>query len=327
MAARNPTAYRLTSALVADHVGAGVMCFAVEGLGRRYKLHARRPGRELNCRPFRTEAGIEWRADLPSGAAHKIEPIAAVPGLVRVEIVGALEQRAGYYDQPNGCTGWSDGHDAVADRLCAAFEEGDVLLVVDSPGGAAAEIPANVRRALAVKTKHGRRCIGFGKPMIGSAATWWAMALCDEIFGESDSEFGSIGARGEHLDVSGMMAKEGLVKTYFADPPEKVALAPEFPLSPVGAMRGNRDVKTAADAFRAAVCASPIGLRYGLSPEFLIELGADMLTGEAAHAAGLMDGVAPIEDVTAYALQLASESASTREQARARAQAPRRAAR
>lgn len=324
MPARAP-AYRLTSAVVADHIGAGVMCLAAQGLGRRYDLHRRRPDARINRRPYRAAVGgVEWRADLPSGAAHVIAPVETAAPLIRVDIVGALEQRAGYYDP---CGGWSDGHDAIADRLAAAFEEGDVLLVVDSPGGAAAEIPANVRRALAAKTKHGRRCTGVGKPMIGSAATWWAMALCDEIFGEVDSKFGSVGARCEHMDVSGMMAKEGLKKTYFADPVDKVALAPEFPLSPVGAMRGNRDVKIAADAFRAAVCASPIGQRYGLTPEFLIELGADMLTGEEAHAAGLMDGVAPIEDVTDYALKLASESAATREQVRARAQAPRRATR
>ena len=69
-----------------------------------------------------------------------------------------------------------------------------------------------------------------------------------------------------------------------------------------------------------------MGQRYGLTPEFLIELGADMLTGQAAVDAGLADGVASFDEVVAYALQLASESASTRTaKVRARAQAPRRA--
>ena len=58
-----------------------------------------------------------------------------LPLLTRVDISGPLEQRAGYHDP---CSGWTDGHDAIAERLCAAFASGDVLLVVDSPGGAAA---------------------------------------------------------------------------------------------------------------------------------------------------------------------------------------------
>ena len=327
---RKPTAYRITSQLVADHIGAGVMCLAAQGLGRAFRLHARRPGPDLNARPFRLADGIAWRTGAPDGSSVvgaggrvEIEPVSP---LVLVRIDGALEQRAGYYDQPNGCQGWSDGHDAVAERLISAFEEGDVLLVVDSPGGAAAGLQQAVIRAQAAKVKHGRRCTIFDDEMEGSACAWWGFALADERVLPPAAMVGSIGARGEHLDISGLMAREGLKKTYFADPPDKIAFAPEFPLSPAGEMRGNRDVKLAAGAFRAAVCAGPVGQRYGLTPEFLIELGADMLTGQAAVDAGLADGVASFDEVVAYALQLASESASTRTaKVRARAQAPRRA--
>ena len=72
-----------------------------------------------------------------------IAPVA--PSLVRVDLSGPLEQRAGYHDP---CGGWSDGHDAIAERLCEAFASGDVLLVVDSPGGAAAGLQQAAARAL-----------------------------------------------------------------------------------------------------------------------------------------------------------------------------------
>jgi ClpP class serine protease len=251
-----------------------------------------------------------------------------------VRIDGPIEQRAGYHDI---CAGWSDGHDAICERLCAAFEQGDALLVVDSPGGAAAGLQQAVARVLEAKQRHGRRCTAFADEMIGSAADWWVDAICDECFLPPAGQKGSIGARGEHLDISGMMAKEGLKKTYFADPPDKIAFAPEFPLGPVGEARGNRDVKIAADAFRAAVCAGPIGQRYQLTPEYLVELGADMLTGQAAVEAGLADGVESFDAVVEYALTLANESArsindsATEEAARAartraKARTPRRAA-
>lgn len=324
---RKPAAYRITPKLVADHLGASVLCLAEAGFGRTFKLYDERPGAAINMRPSRTASSIEWRADLPSGAAHVVKPVAAVPALVRVEIMGALEQRAGYQSE---CGGWSDGHDAIAERLCAAFAEGDVLLVVDSPGGAAAGLQQAVERALKSKAAHGRRVTAFSNEQIGSAAYWWTSAVADELFVPPGGQAGSIGARGEHTSIAGALAQEGVVKTYFADPPDKVAWAPEFPLGPVGEARGNRDVKLAADAFRAAVCGSPIGLRHGLTPEFLVELGADMLSGQAVVDAGLADGVANEDDVTEYALTLTNESARAANDAakvRAKAQAPRRAAR
>ncbi len=277
-----------------------MVCLAAGAIGRRYRLHARRPGAAMNLRPFRLGASVEWRTDLPSGANHKIESVAeAPPALVRVDISGPLEQRAGFYDP---CGGWSDGHDAVAERLCAAFAEGDVLLVVDSPGGACAGIQQGLATALKAKAANGRHVTVWADEMIGSAAAWWSLAIGDEIFIPAAGQVGSIGARGEHLDISKAMEIAGEKKTYFADPPEKIALAPEYPLSKVGAERGNRDVSIAANSFREAVCAGPIGQRRGLTPEGLVALGADMLTGLAAVNAGLADGVASFDEVVAYAL-------------------------
>lgn len=316
---RAPT-YSLTPALLAARVGASVFCLAESGVGRTYRLHEERPGAQTLARRYRmSDESVSWMtraemltkslasptADLPSGAAHVIAPVASEPALIRVDISGPLEQRAGYQGE---CGGYLDGHDAVAERLCAAFAEGDVLLVIDGPGGAAAGIQQAVERALAAKARYGRRCTGFGDEQIASAHAWWALALCDELFIPPQGEVGSIGARGGHLSTAGMMAQAGLVMTYFADPPAKVALAPEFPLSEEGARRGMRDVSIAADAFRAAVCAGPIGQRYGLTPEGLIALGADMLTGQMAVDAGLADGVESLETVTAYALTLAESS-------------------
>jgi ClpP class serine protease len=286
------------------------MCLSESGIGRTYRVFARRPGPELNRR-LSPERGSS-RADLPSGAAHVIEPVAPPPGVIRVDIMGPLEQRAGYHDP---CAGWSDGHDAVAERLCAAFAEGDVLLCMDSPGGAHAGLQQGVERALAAKAKYARRCTGWINEQMGSACTWWGMALCDEIFGPPAMQAGSIGARGQHESIAGLLEQQGVKVTYFADPPEKVAFAPELPLSAIGEARGNRDVTIAANAFRAAVCASPLGLRAGLTPEGLIALGADMLSGQAAVDAGLADGVASEDEVIAYALKMAESKATNQETA------------
>lgn len=349
---RASASYQLTAALVASSVGTGVLCLAAAGMGRSYRLHAQRPGPELNERLHRmSDGGRRWltrsaalalsqaspRADLPSGAAHVIAPVAASPTLIRVDIMGALEQRAGYHDE---CGGWSDGHDAIADRLCAAFEDGDVLLVVDSPGGAAAGLQQAVARALAAKLKHGRRVTAYADEMIGSAAMWWTMALADEIFTPPAGGLGSIGARGDHTSIAGMLAQQGVEVTYFCWPNEgKVAFAPEHAPTEETMRRGQRGASEAGEAFCAAVCASPVGQRYGLTRDAIVELSADMLTGQAAVDAGLADGVESLETVTAYALTLAEsddakaiegEAAATVARAaakvRASARGPRRAA-
>ena len=295
--------FTLSAAILAANLGTGIMCLADAGQGRAYRLHAERPGVALNCRAIRCDGGrVEWRADLPSGAAHVIAPVEAVSPLIMVRISGPLEQRAGYHDP---CDGWSDGHDAVADRLCAAFAEGDVLLVVDSPGGAAAGLQQAAERARKAKDQHGRRVTVFADEMIGSAAMWWAYEVGDELFVPIAGQVGSIGARGQHTSIKGALDKEGVLVTYFADPPEKVCFAPERLPDEETIRRGMRDVELAATMFREAVCGSALGVANGLTPDYLIKLGADMLTGQAAVDAGLATGVESFETVVAYALALA----------------------
>lgn len=307
-----PRRYTLTPALVAASIGSGVMCLSESGIGRAYRVFARRPGAELNQR-MGIERGVRVRADLPSGASHVIEPVAAP--LVRVDLMGPLEQRAGYHDI---CAGWSDGHDAVAERLCAAFTEGDVLLCIDSPGGACAGLQQGIDLALQAKTKHGRRVTVWANEQIGSAAAWWAYALGDEIFIPAAGQFGSLGARAQHESIAGLLEKEGIACTYFTWPDAgKVAFAPELPASDETRRRGERDVSLAGEAFAKAIEQSPVGLRYGLTRDYIASLHADMLTGQQAVDAGLVDGVATEAEVLEYALKLAQSTAAKGQETRA----------
>ena len=231
--------------------------------------------------------------------AEVIDPTAEAAIVTRVDMRGPLEQRAGYHEP---CAGWSDGHDSVTERMIAALEEGDVLLVIDSPGGAHAGLQEGVRRVVEAKEQYGRHVIAYADEMIGSAAYWWAACVADEIYGPESMIVGSIGARAGHGSIAGALAKEGVKVTYFAWPGEgKVAFAPELPLSEVGRKRGNRDVTMAGEAFAAAV-----GPRRGLTRDEIVELDADALHGSLALDAKLVDGIASLEDVIEYALALAA---------------------
>lgn len=271
-----------------------MVCLDARALGRSYRLHARRPGASLNSVLRRGAT-----ADLVEpGAPRDPSVIEPVPSVIQVEIRGPLEQRAGYHDV---CAGWTDGYDAIYERLAAALEAGDVLLVVDSPGGAVAGLAEGVRRIKAKKGHTSRRITAFVDECAGSAAYWIAAAVSDEIFLPALGMVGSIGARSAWWGCAGALAQDGIDVEHFAYPAGKVALASEKPLSETGRARAERDVMIAFEAFAAAVSEA-----RGLSRDEIVVLDADCLSGEAAVQAKLADGVATLEDVQTYALQQAS---------------------
>jgi hypothetical protein len=156
--------------------------------------------------------------------------------------------------------------------------------------------------------------------MIGSAAFWWAAAIGDEIFTPVRGQIGSIGARGGHISIAEALKKDGVEPTFFVWPDAgKIAFAPELPLSEEGARRGDRDVQIAGEAFAAAVAASPIGQRNGLTREVIVSLSADVLTGQAAVDAGIADGVSTADEVIAYALSMAERAQGEKSTSAARA--------
>jgi ClpP class serine protease len=277
------------------------MCLADAGFGQTYALHKTRPAyvRARDLTPA--------RGDLYGYAGALTDEGIVVPAeaaLARVTISGPTETRAGYHGE---CGGWSDGYDAIADRMVDALSDADVLLVFEeAPGGAVMGIVECVERVLAAKAEYGRRVfVVVNSGMAASAAYWLGSVFADpgEFYITRGSMVGSIGARSAHVSEAGALAQAGLEWTDFAYPAGKVALSPARALSATGKVRGERDVMAAFNAFQAAVTAA----RPALTRKAIIALDADMLTGAAAVAAGLADSVATIEDVEAWALSRAGE--------------------
>ena len=298
MPSKTPGSYRLTPQLEAAYAGGPVVCLAIQARGRSYRLHAERP-RYVRAR----DQVLAPRADVigPDGTPVDTDP-AGSPILSRVSIVGGLETTAGYHDE---CGGWSDGYDAIAERLCAALVEGDVLLTIDSPGGAVIGLQECVEAVLVCKAMYQRRItVIIGAGMAASAGYWLAATLADpgELYITRSSMAGSIGARSAHCNEEGALMIAGVAITDFAYPAGKIAMSPNRAPTATGIARGERDVMAAFEAFAAAVSAA----RPMLSRKAIVRLDADMLTGKAAVAAGLADAVAPIEDVERWALYRAS---------------------
>ncbi len=226
------------------------------------------------------------------------------PAVIRVDVRGPLEQRAGYADE---CGGWSDGHDAIAERMIAALAEGDIVAVWDSPGGACAGGQEAIRRVLDAKAQYGRRITSYCDETIASMALWWAACISNEIFVPAMGVVGSIGARMSHESIAGLLEREGIQVTHFAWPNDgKVAGAPDMPLSDLAVERARRDVTIAGEAFCAAICAA-----RGLERQAIVDMGADCYTGQTAVDKGLADGVASLEEVQDYALTMAGATSTT----------------
>lgn len=278
------------------------MCLADAGFGQTYALHKTRPA-YVRARDLTPERG-----DMFGYAGALTDEGIIVPAesaLARVTISGPTETRAGYHGE---CGGWSDGYDAIADRMVDALADADVLLrFLEAPGGAVLGIVECVERVLAAKAEHGRRIfVIVDSGMAASAAYWLGAVFADpgEFYITRSSMVGSIGARSAHVSEAGALAQAGLEWTDFAYPAGKVALSPARALSEAGKVRGERDVMAAFDAFQAAVTAA----RPALTRKAIVRLDADMLTGAAAVAAGLADGVATVEDVEAWAISRAGEN-------------------
>ena len=275
-----------------------MVCLAIQARGRSYKLHAERP-RFVLAR----DRVLAPRADAigPDGTPIDVDP-AGSPILSRISIVGALETTAGYHDE---CGGWSDGYDAIAERVCAALVDGDVLLTIDSPGGAVIGLVECVDAILVAKAMYQRRItVIVGPGMAASAGYWLAATLADpgELYITRSSMAGSIGARSAHCNEEGALMIAGVAITDFAYPAGKIAMSPNRAPTATGIARGERDVMAAFEAFAGAVSTA----RPMLTRKAIVRLDADMLTGQAAVAAGLADAVAPLEDVERWALYRAA---------------------
>jgi ClpP class serine protease len=289
---RPPRTFRLTPELVAAHAGGKVVCLAAGAEGQNFRLHASRPDTYERVRAD----VIGW-----DGVAV-VDASAVVPTVARVDVRGPIEQRAGYHDI---CGGWSDGNDAITERLCAALNDpecGAVLLCMDSPGGSPVGLAEGVRRVVEAKVATGKKIVGWvDDGGCYSAMYWWASGVCDVIYMPRDAGIGSVGARAAHGDISQALANEGVVVTHFCWPSKgKIAFTPDQPLSDLAIERGERDINLIGETFGAAVAVT-----RGLSIEAIRALEADCLTGPAGVAAGLADGIATYEETMTYALALA----------------------
>lgn len=250
-------------------------------------LAQHRAGRVLALDARAIGSSVALRTERPSAKTSAAAAKPRTPTVAVVDIIGPLAQRG-----ESQLCGYVDGYDWIGERLGAALEEADaVVLRIDSPGGDVAGLDEGVRRMRALVDASGKRVVAYVDELCASAAYQIACGVADEIVVPPAGCVGSIGTWGLFVDATKASENEGLAITVVRDPEGKAASHPLGPVTDLALARLQEEVSTGTREFIAFVAA-----RRNLSETVLRKLNGDVLRGTDAVKAGLADRVGTLED-------------------------------
>lgn len=236
-----------------------------------------------------------------AGAGISLEGMAAddscgytvVAGVAIIEIQGTLVQRQ------MGLRPWSGmtGYNAVRRNFCAALDDPAVKAVafdIDSPGGDCAGLFDLTDEIYACR---GAKPIWAILDESAASAAYAIAAACDRVTVPRTGYSGSIGVIVLHVDLSKMLAREGVTVSIIQYGAHKADGQPVIPLSDPARARLQQDVDMIGGLFVQSVA------RYrGLAPAKVIATEAAVFLGGAGREAGLVDLVmSPAEAFMALA--------------------------
>ncbi len=207
-------------------------------------------------------------------------------------IFGTIAQRMGAMTNMSGGT----SIDTLNADVHAADENPRVvttLLHVDSPGGSVRGISELADTLRQVRTR--KRVISVIDAVAGSAAYWLA-AQADEVIITPSGEAGSIGVFAAHEDISGALEEAGVKMTLVSAGPNKTEGSPFTALTPEAKAAIQRRVDAAYGRFVSDVAK---GRRVSVETVKNNFGGGRMLSADDALAAGLVDRIAPFDQVLA----------------------------
>lgn len=264
----------LDAKLLAQHRAGRVLALDAGAIGASIVVHATRPS-------ARSAVSSVTSATPTSTTATATRAVAVV------DIIGPLAQRG-----ESQLCGFIDGYDWIGERLGAALEEADaVVLRIDSPGGDVSGLDEGVRRMRGAVVASGKRVIAYVDELAASAAYRIAASVADEIVVPPMGRVGSIGTIGSLYDCTKANEQDGVGITLIRDPAGKAAAHPDAPIADLAHRRLSADVHAATESFIGAIAAARC-----LSTSVLRALDGAILTGEDAVRAGLADRVGTLED-------------------------------
>lgn len=215
-----------------------------------------------------------WATGEKTPAMEVAEIVAATPrekartdGAIAVlPLMGVLAQRSNLLDDTSGATS-IERFSSLFRQALADQEVGAIIIQVDSPGGSvygiqeAADLIFRSREAAS-----GKRIVAVADSLAASAAYWIASAA-DEISVTPGGEVGSIGVLTAHDDMSAMMERLGVTRTYISAGRYKVEGHPYAPLDDEARVAIQERVDDYYTAFVASVArgrgVTPAAVREG----------------------------------------------------------------
>ena len=212
-------------------------------------------------------------------------------GTAVIPVTGVIAKHASQVNnvsQPRG-TATTD----VADMLKRALADEsvrDILLAIDSPGGAVDGVQALADHVFNARGKKPITALADGQMC---SAAYWIGSQADKVMATPDAVVGSIGVYATAADVSRAAKNEGIEVTVVRSGAHKGAGTPGTALSPEHVAGIQRTVDSYATLFRQAVAR---GRGSAIADVSAVATGAVWI-GAQAQDVGLIDGVATLEQV------------------------------
>lgn len=228
-------------------------------------------------------------------------------GVGVVRVMGALAHRSKLDADSNYILGYNEVATAIENAMDDPAVHA-VAAIVDSPGGEAQGAFELAQRTLDLRGK--KPMIAVADGMSASAAYLFASAA-DEVVISSTGYAGSIGVAMRHMDVSRLLANEGIAITHIFAGAHKVD-GNQFQALPA-AVRADfqAEINALYDMFVTAVAR-----HTGLSPEAVRGTEARTYMGAAAVAVGLAKRVATADQVITELAGLRARTFSVGQSAR-----------
>jgi serine protease SohB len=185
------------------------------------------------------------------------------------------------------------GHAAAIDRAFRVPGLVAVAIVINSPGGSAAQSALICRRIRQLAAEKHVPVIAFAEDVAASGGYWLALAG-DEIFGEETSIFGSIGVISASFGFPQLIERLGIERRLHTAGSNKSLLDPFLPEDPADAARLAGLQQDIHHAFKEQVRRRRAG-KIAADDETLFE--GDVFTGRMALDRGLIDGIGELHEV------------------------------
>lgn len=236
-------------------------------------------------------AGVEAKLGRPLSNEPKAYEV--VDGVAVLQVNGVMAKRMNLFSQISGGVSTQL---AARDLMQAADDPSvhSIIQVYDTPGGTVdgTQAFANIIRQVGQR----KTVIALADGLMASAGVWAGTAASQIYIADTTTGVGSIGVVSQHVDMSGRDAQNGIKRTeVFAGKYKRIA-SDTGPLSKAGLQSMQDSVDYTYILFVQAVAT-----QRGVSVDKVLSDMADgrMFIGEQAINAGLVDGVATLDELVA----------------------------